>query len=79
MSFEFALVTGISLVSELRPETRATLIAFNAAAVSAGDAVGSFIGPRVYQGAIGPNVVLVVGSNLAAILLLLFFVREKTI
>lgn len=77
LAFEFALVTGISLVSELRPETRATLIAFNAAAVSAGDAVGSFIGPRVYQGAIGPNVALVVGFNMAAILLLMLFVQEE--
>jgi len=75
IAFEFALVTGISLVSELRPGARATLMAFNAAALSAGDALGSFLGPWAYSGSITPNVALVLGCNLAAGVVLVLFVR----
>ncbi len=75
MAFEFAMVTAISLLSELRPEARATLMAFNAAAVSAGDALGSFVGPWIYQGSIVPNAILVLGCNLAAVAVLIRFVR----
>ena len=77
IAFEFALVTGISLVSELRPGARATLMAFNAAALSAGDALGSFLGPWAYSGSITPNVILVLGCNLAAGIVLALFVRGE--
>ena len=76
IAFEFTLVTVISLVSQLRPGARATLMAFNAAAVSAGDAVGSLVGPRVFNGGIGPNVILLTVVNVAALVLLILFVRD---
>jgi predicted MFS family arabinose efflux permease len=76
LAFEFALVTGLSLVSELRPAARATLMAFNAAAVSAGDALGTFLGPRLFKGSIAPNVTALVILNAAALLVLVLFVRD---
>ncbi|MFO8035543.1 MAG: MFS transporter [Anaerolineales bacterium] len=75
VSFEFSIVTGFSLLSELRPKARATLMAFNAAAVSAGDAVGSFFGSRIFQGGIGNNVAVSVVMNILAISALWFLVR----
>jgi len=76
LAFEFALVTGLSLVSELRPAARATLMAFNAAAVSGGDALGTFLGPRLFNGSIAPNVTALVILNAAALLVLVLFVRD---
>lgn len=76
-SFEFTVVTGFSLLSELRPRARATLMAFNAAALSGGDALGSYLGSQIYSGTIRPNAVLSAALSGAAILLLLFVVRVK--
>lgn len=75
VSFEFSIVTGFSLLSELRPHARATLMAFNAATLSAGDAVGSFVGSRIFQGGIGNNVAVSVIMNILAISILWFLVR----
>lgn len=77
LAFEFALVTALSLVSELRPEARATLMAFHAAAVSAGDALGSFLGPRLYQGGMIMNSGLAVGLNLLALTVLVLWVKVE--
>jgi len=76
-SFEFSVVTGFSLLSELRPRARATLMAFNAAALSGGDALGSYLGAQIYSGTIQPNAILSATLSGAAILLLLFIVRVK--
>lgn len=76
-SFEFSIVTMFSLLSELRPKARATLMAFNAAALSGGDAVGSFIGSRVFQGDIAVNSSISAGLSVIAIFLLLAAVRVE--
>ena len=76
-SFEFSVVTGFSLLSELRPRARATLMAFNAAALSGGDALGSYLGSQIYSGSIRPNAVLSAVLSGAAILLLLSIVRVE--
>ena len=47
-SFEFTLVSCIPLMTELLPEARATLMAFNVAALSLGRAIGAFLAPRLY-------------------------------
>jgi len=75
LAFEFALVTALSLVSELRPGARATLMAFHAAAVSAGDTLGSFVGPRLFDGGILLNSGLVGILNTAALLILIALVK----
>jgi predicted MFS family arabinose efflux permease len=75
LAFEFALVTALSLVSELRPGARATLMAFHAAAVSAGDTLGSFVGPRLFNGGIFYNAGLAAVLNAVGLLILFTLVR----
>jgi DHA1 family inner membrane transport protein len=48
LSFEFTLVSSIPLMTEIVPSARATLMAFNVAALSLGRALGALIGPRLY-------------------------------
>ncbi len=48
LSFEFTLVSSIPLMTEIIPSARATLMAFNVAALSLGRALGAFLGPRLY-------------------------------
>jgi predicted MFS family arabinose efflux permease len=48
ISFEFTLVSSIPLMTELVPSARATLMAFNVAALSLGRALGDLLGPRLY-------------------------------
>ena len=49
LSFEFTMVSFIPLMTELLPSTRATLMAFNVAAMSLGRALGALIAPRLYE------------------------------
>jgi predicted MFS family arabinose efflux permease len=48
ISFEFTIVSSIPLMTELLPSARATLMAFNVAALSFGRAIGAFLAPRLY-------------------------------
>ena len=48
LSFEFTIVSCIPLMTELLPSARATLMAFNVAALSFGRALGTFMAPRLY-------------------------------
>jgi predicted MFS family arabinose efflux permease len=48
LSFEFTMVSFIPLMTELLPTTRATLMAFNVAAMSLGRALGALLAPRLY-------------------------------
>jgi MFS transporter, DHA1 family, inner membrane transport protein len=48
ISFEFTLVSCIPLMTEILPSARATLMAFNVAALSLGRALGDLIAPRLY-------------------------------
>ncbi len=48
ISFEFTLVTSISLMTEVLPEARATLMSFNVAALSLGRALGAPLAPWLY-------------------------------
>jgi predicted MFS family arabinose efflux permease len=49
LTFEFAVVSAIPLMSEILPGARATLLAFIPAAFSLGRAVGSGISPLLYR------------------------------
>ncbi|MFO7944521.1 MAG: MFS transporter [Anaerolineales bacterium] len=77
LSFEFSFVTGISLITELRPRARATMMAFNTAAISLGDAFGAFVGSRVYTGDITANVLLTVVLNLVVFVVLISLVHVE--
>ena len=48
ISFEFTIVSYLPVMTELLPSARATLMAFNVAALSFGRAIGAFLAPRLY-------------------------------
>ena len=48
LTFEYAAVSLIPVISEIQPDRRATLLAFYTAAFSLGRAIGSWISPRLY-------------------------------
>lgn len=75
LSFEFALVSSIPLMTQLVPAARATLMAANVAAIAAGDAVGAFIGPYLFRMGFGANALMAALLNLAAVSLLFWRVR----
>jgi len=77
-SFEFSLVTGISLLTELRPRARATMMAINTAALSAGDSLGAFLGSRVFQANIIRNVSITILLDGLVLILLFFAIRRDS-
>lgn len=70
ISFEFTLVTSISLMTEVLPEARATLISFNVAALSLGRALGAPIAPWLYSFGFPVVAAGAVGFNLLALVAL---------
>jgi predicted MFS family arabinose efflux permease len=49
LTFEFAIVSSLSLMTEVMPGARATLMGLNIAAFALGRAAGSFFGPQLYH------------------------------
>lgn len=76
LTFEFTIVSSIPLMSELLPQTRATLLSVNMALISLGRAAGAWISPRLFE--LGPsqsiltNAIAAVCFNLLALLALSF-------
>jgi predicted MFS family arabinose efflux permease len=70
ITFEFTLVSIIPLMTELLPSARATLMAFNVAALSLGRAVGDLLAPRLYGLGFWFVVLGAVGFNLLALVAL---------
>jgi predicted MFS family arabinose efflux permease len=70
ITFEFTLVSIIPLMTELLPSARATLMAFNVAALSLGRAVGDLLAPRLYILGFWFVVLGAVGFNLLALVAL---------
>lgn len=77
LTFEFAIVSLLPLMTELVPSARGTLMAGNAALLSAGRMVGALIGPQLYAIGLGANVAVSAGLNLLALAALLLFVRQQ--
>jgi MFS transporter, DHA1 family, inner membrane transport protein len=67
ITFEFTMVSVIPLMSELLPSARATLMAFNVAALSLGHAVGDLLAPRLYEVGFWLDILLAVVFNLLAL------------
>lgn len=79
LTFEFAIVSMLPLVSGLAPGARGTLLAVNVAAMSFGRMVGSLSGPRLWsQWGLSANAVVSAGMVLVALLILGMGVREKS-
>lgn len=76
LSFEFTLVSAIPLMTELVPSARATVMAGNVGAQSAGRAFGALLGPALFGGGLAAVVVGACALNLVALATLLLFVRE---
>ncbi len=70
ITFEFTLVSIIPLMTELLPSARATLMAFNVAALSLGRALGDLLAPRLYGLGFWFIVLGAVGFNLLALVAL---------
>ena len=68
LSFEFTIVSSIPLMTELLPSARATLMAFNVAALSFGRAIGAFMAPRLYAFGFLAAALGAIGFNLLALL-----------
>jgi len=70
LTFEFALVSLLPLMSETFPGMRATVMAGTVAAFSLGRAVGAVLGPLTYQVGFGLNLGVAVAFNLLGLLAL---------
>lgn len=77
ISFEFALVSSLPLMTELVPHARATLMAGTAAAFASGRMTGALLGPRLFAGGLGMNVAVVVALDLLAVAVLLLYIRQE--
>lgn len=64
ITFEFTLVASIPMMTELVPESRATLMSFNVAGLSLGRAIGALIATPVYHWGIGMSVCVAIFFNL---------------
>lgn len=77
ISFEFALVSSIPLMSEIVPSARATMISSNAAAHSLGRAVGALIAVPLYSLGIRMNTSIAILCNLISIAALFWLVQKS--
>ncbi len=76
ITFEFALVSSLPLMTELVPHARATLMAGVVAAFSSGRMAGALLGPILFTGGLEANIAAVVICDLLAVTVLLLFVRQ---
>lgn len=75
-SFEFTIVSSIPLMTEQVPGSRGALMGSNIAALSAGRAFGALIGAPLFALGLFANGLVAAILNLAAVLILIRFVRE---
>jgi predicted MFS family arabinose efflux permease len=77
LTFEFAIVSSIPLMTELVPGARATLMAANVTAFSAGRMTGALLGPVLFSiGLLANCSVAALGDGLALMALLCFIPRD---
>lgn len=76
VTFEFTIVTSISLLTELLPDARATLLSANIAALSLGRIIGALVGRQLWTvGGIAATGVVSSALHLGALGLLLWGLR----
>jgi predicted MFS family arabinose efflux permease len=76
VTFEFAIVSSIPLMTELVPDARATLMAGNVAALSVGRMVGALIGHPLFSVGLLANSVTAAAFDLMALVALLVFLKH---
>ena len=67
LSFEFAIVCSLPLMTEVLPSARATLMGLNLAAFALGRAVGDLLGPQLYHFGFWTNALVAAALNLVAL------------
>ena len=67
LSFEFAIVCSLPLMTEVLPSARATLMGMNLAAFALGRAVGDLLGPQLYHFGFWANALVAAALNLVAL------------
>lgn len=77
LSFEFALTTSLSLLTELIPQARATIMAANVAAIAIGDALGAAAGPWLFRCGLPANVLAAALFNAIGLVLLITFIHTQ--
>jgi predicted MFS family arabinose efflux permease len=77
VTFEFTLVSAIPLMSELVPEARATMMASNVGAHSAGRALGALLAPALFGFGLPLNVGVAAGLDVIALVILVSMVKER--
>jgi predicted MFS family arabinose efflux permease len=78
ITFEFAVVSTIPLMTEILPSARATLLAANVAGYSLGRALGALLAPVMYRwGIMGSGVACVLFNLLALLALYSLMVSEE--
>jgi predicted MFS family arabinose efflux permease len=74
LTFEFTIVSGIPLMSEILPSTRATMLAAHMAFIALGRSIGDLLAPSLFTQAlipgIGANALVAIVFNLLALLAL---------
>jgi len=76
ITFEFTLVSIIPMMTEVMPQRRATLMAFNIAALSFGRALGAPLAPLLYRSGFFAVILGVVTFNILALLALRYLQKE---
>ena len=76
LTFEFALVSLVPLMTELLPDARATLMAGNIAAMSAGRMLGAVLGPLLFPLGLAANAAAAAAMNVAAVLFIVLLVHQ---
>ncbi len=69
-TFEVAMVSTLPLMTEVTPQTRATMMSLFIAALSLGRAVGDLLAPWLYRGGFMVNALVCVALDLLAVLAL---------
>jgi predicted MFS family arabinose efflux permease len=78
LTFEFTMVSGIPLMTEILPSARATMMAAHMALIALGRSIGDLLAPSLFTQSVIPgiaaNALVAIGFNLLA---LLFLTRIK--
>ncbi len=76
LTFEFTVVSVISLMTEQVPEARATSMAGIAASAGAGRAIGALVGPALFTWGIAANGLATALADGVALIILILLIRE---
>lgn len=77
LTFEFALVSLIPLMTELVPGARATLMAGNVAVFSVGRMLGALLGPALFAYGLSANTTVAALMNVAAVVAVALLVKQE--